>query len=116
VKYRILKIIFLIWVALWVAFLIRELFVKNSVSDYAALLSRPLEGKHSYVTGDRLYDFIILCKKDIPEGATYKIVGVEAGSIEQRRITYYLYPRLESQDPDFIVDASKYELKKVKGQ
>ncbi|MBN2453514.1 MAG: hypothetical protein JXB40_04555 [Candidatus Omnitrophica bacterium] len=108
------KAFFAAWVALWLAFLARELVVKNNIRDYAALLSRDIEGKHAYVTGDKLYAFLDYCKNNIPENGTYSITGMEEGSIERRRAVYYLYPRMESSDPGFIVDISEYALKKAK--
>ena len=106
----ILKIIFAVWIALWIGFFARELFMKNNLRDYSALLSRTLEGKHAYVTGDKLYSFLEYCKKNMPEGATYKIIGVEEGSIERRRAVYYLYPNVEGKNPDFVIDMSQYTL------
>lgn len=131
-KYRILKILFLVWMILWLMFVARELFVKSNIADYRALLSRTLEGKRSYVTGDRLYDFLTFCRKNLPPDAAYELAGVEDGSIEKRRAVYYLYPALESRDPEFILfydiagparggyeksasmDGSRYILKKMK--
>ena len=114
-KNNIFKIAFAVWVVLWAWFLVRELFVKDNIDTYRALLQRPLEGKRSYVTGDRLYEFLMSCKSEMPEGASYKIVGLEDGSIEKRRAVYYLYPHLESNGAGYILDAQKYILKKNDG-
>lgn len=113
-KSILLKILLIVWVVLWAIFFIRELFVKNNARDYAALLSRTLEGKHAYVTGDKLYSFLLRCKKDMPDMAAYKIIGIDEGAIERRRAVYYLYPAIESDKPDFIVDVAQYTLKRVK--
>lgn len=113
-RQNILKIIFIVWVALWIGFFARELFVKKNIQDYSALLSRTLEGKHAYVTGDKLYSFILYCKKNMPDNATYKIVGIDEGSIESRRAVYYLYPAVQSSSPDFIIDAAQFTLNRVK--
>lgn len=113
-KHIILKIFFIAWVALWVGFFARELFVKNNIRDYTALLSRTLEGKHAYMTGDKLYGLLAYCKKNMPDGASYKLVGIEQGAVERARAVYYLYPNIESDKPDFIIDASQYKLKKVR--
>ena len=114
-KYNIIKIIFVVWVALWIGFFARELFVKSNLNDYVTLLSRTLEGKRAYVTGDKLYSFLTYCKNGMPRGATYKIIGMDGGAIESRRAVYYLYPSVSNDNPDFIIDMAQYTLKRTKG-
>ena len=91
------------WVVLWVSFTLRELFVKSNARDYAALFRRSLEGKHAYVTGEDLYRFIAFCRERVPAGSTYKMIGLEDGSIEKPRATYYAYPLIERDDPEYIL-------------
>ena len=112
-KYKILKALFILWIVLWIGFLARELFVKNNIRDYKNLLTRTLEGKHSYVTGDRLYDFLTYCKTMMPENSAYNIVGMDEGALESRKAVYYLYPNVKTADPDFIIDISQYTIKRV---
>lgn len=102
-KHAILKIVFLVWVGLWLIFFARELFVKDNLRDYRALAGRDLDGKRAYVTGERLHAFLNFCKERLPKGATYRLDGIEDGSIEKRRAVYSLYPMLESPDPDYIL-------------
>lgn len=103
-KYRILKLILAIWIMLWLAFTIRGLIKKGNFYDYKILLSRPLEGKRSYVTGDRFYTFLLFCNKNLPRGAGYGWIGIEEGSLDKRRAAYYLYPHLEKTDgAEFIL-------------
>ncbi|MBU0605676.1 MAG: hypothetical protein KKH77_05255 [Candidatus Omnitrophica bacterium] len=109
----ILKILFIVWVVLWIGFLARELFVKNNIRDYKNLLTRTLEGKRSYVTGDRLYDFLTYCKTTMPENSAYNIIGMDEGALESRKAVYYLYPNVKTADPDFIIDISQYTIKRV---
>jgi hypothetical protein len=117
-KYTILKIVFAVWVGLWLFFFARELFIKDNLRDYKALATRDLGGKHAYVTGERLYGFLKLCKDSLPSHATYKLTGIEDGSIEKRRAVYYLYPLVESNDPDFVLvygkTASEDMIKRVR--
>lgn len=131
-RYRIVATLFAVWVILWAAFFARELFVKGAMADYRALLLRTLEGKRSYVTGDRLYEFLIFCRDKAPKGSLYAIEGLDEGSIERRRAAYYLYPLIESPRADLVfvydkvgaartgyeifagLDESRYILKKVK--
>ena len=101
---KILLIVFVTWVALWAIFTARELFIKDNMRDYRALAARSLEGKHSYVAGERLYPFLVFCKANLPAHATYQLAGAEDGSLDKRRSVYYLYPLLEAGSrPDFIL-------------
>ena len=102
-KEKIFRIIILIWIMLWLVFTARELFWKNNLNDYKVLISRSLDGKRSYVTGDRLYEFITFCSSRLPAGATYNFAGIKEGSIEQRRAVYYLYPHIQNNDPEFLL-------------
>lgn len=102
-KYKILKLAFLVWVALWMWFIARELFIKGGIDSYRALFGRPLEEKHSYITGSRLYEFLKFCKAAMPEGSNYKIAGLDASSIEKRRAVYYLYPDIDRDEADYIL-------------
>lgn len=112
--YKILKIVFMVWIALWIMFFARELFIKNNIRDYMALSARDLEGKHAYVMGDKLYGFLAHCKDSLPVNATYNIVGIDEGSIERRRAVYYLYPNIENDNPEFIIDMEQFTMNKVK--
>ena len=103
-KYKILKIVFLVWVIVWIFFIARELFVKDNLSDYRKLLPLSLEGKRSYVTGDSLYEFITFCKKRLPGNITYRLMGLHDDSLAKKRAVYYLYPRLERRKGvDFVL-------------
>ena len=95
---RILKIGFVIWVILWPMFILRELFVKGYFYDYKALISRPLEGKRAYVTGEDFYSFLMFCRRTLRPDAKFTWIGVKKDSIDKRRGEYYLYPRLEEPD------------------
>jgi len=101
-KKIVLHILLAVWIVLWVMFLARELFVKGAFRDYRILAGRTLDGKRSYVTGDSLYGFIEFCRQNIPDRATYAFEGFEDGALDKRRATYYLYPRTETPDPEFI--------------
>ena len=101
--YKILKIVFLVWVALWLSFVARELFRKGYIHDYRELLIRDLDGKRSYVAGDRFYEFILFSKSELPQDATFDMIGVKEGSIDKRRAVYYIYPAMKSDDPDYIL-------------
>lgn len=97
-----LKVIFAAWVTLWLIFAARDMFYKTNFRDYKALISRSLEGKRSYIIGDGLYKFIEFCRKETPEGSAYGLEGIEKGEVDRVRVVYYLYPRIESADHDYI--------------
>ena len=89
---------------LWAWFVVRDLLLKDNLNDYRNLFARSsLEGKHSYVTGDRLYGFITFCAKTMPSGSSYKFAGLEEESIENRRAIYFLYPSIEKNDAEYIL-------------
>lgn len=100
-KYLVLS--FVLCVGLWFFLFARSLFIKGGLGHYKILLSRSAEGKRSYVAGDSLYKFLTFCNNNIPEGASYRLIGPDKESIEKRRAVYYLYPRQERSDPDFIL-------------
>ena len=104
---RIFAALFAAWVVLWLIFAVRELFVKGAARDYAYLLQRSLEGKRAHVTGERLYRFLAFAREVVPEGASYELVGLEEGSLDKRRATYYLYPRVEKPGADFVLVYNK---------
>lgn len=101
----ILRLAFIAWIALWGFFTFREIFLKGSFRDYKVLLSRPLEGKRAYVTGDRLYEFITFCEKNLPQEATYDLKISTKGDIEiaGMRTVYYLYPRIKKEECAFLL-------------
>jgi len=107
-KKSIYRVLLIIWAILWALFTVRELVVKKNMNDYRTLFSLSLENKHAYITGKRLYEFIDFARARLPEGSSYKLIGIENGSIDQRRAVYYLYPRLQKDDADFLLvfDAS----------
>lgn len=102
-KNKIFKLIFTVWVIIWIFLLIRETFVKGSIREYDALLHRSLEGKRAYVTGGRLYEFLDFCNTNLPEGAKYMFLGLEKDSHDKRRAAYYLYPHLEAEEAEFLL-------------
>jgi hypothetical protein len=99
----IFRIIFAVWIFLWIFFLIRP----DKDGQYASLLYLYAHGyneKVSHIIGGQLSDLLIACGRDLPEGATYDIRGFEKFSIDEVRARYYLWPfRKESQDPQFII-------------
>lgn len=88
---------------MWVGFSMRELFGKGQFKEYVKLAGLSLEGKHSHITGKELYELVALANGMLPERASYKLIGLEEGSLEKRRAAYYLYPAVESEDADYLL-------------
>ena len=84
------------------------------VREYA-FLNR--EQKVEHILGDKLYDLLSECKRTIPDNATYKIEG-DLDEHNKYRLRYYLYPRLLSDEPDYVLDVdtqrSYYALRKIR--
>ncbi len=110
------KIVFIIWVFLWIFFLARGL-VKGRFEKYKTLYSLNRDEKLAYILGKELNDFLRLCKEKIPASSTYDIVG-DLDEHDRFRFVYYLYPRLKSEQPDYILKIypkdSKYLLERTK--
>jgi len=103
-KKIIVRLIFVIWIAVWLLYLVKPYFKRDLIGEYKTLLSRPLEGKWSYVTGDELYSFISICRDSMPDKSfTYSMEGLEGDHLGQRRVAYYLYPGISTGDPDYIL-------------
>lgn len=100
---NILKLLFAAWVIIWIFFDMREIFIKNNLRDYKVLVSRSLDGKRSYVTGDRFYEFLTFCNDRLPRGSGYMWVKTDKEDLDRRRATYYLYPNMEREDAPFIL-------------
>ena len=102
-KKSVYRVLLIIWAILWAVFAVRELVVKKNMRDYRALFSMPLEGKRAYITGKKLYEFIDFSNARLPGNASYRLMGVEDGSLDQRRAIYYLYPHIQKDNADFLL-------------
>ena len=102
-KKKIFIVILLVWVALSLSFTARELFRKGQIKVYKKLFSLSLDDKRSLVTGEKLYAFIKFINENLPEGESFKIVGLDEVSHDKKRALYYLYPHLEDEKAGFIL-------------
>lgn len=100
---NIFKILFAAWVLIWIFFTLREITIKNNLKDYKVLISRSLEGKRSYVTGDELYEFLTFCNNKLPPNSSYMWTKTDKEDHYRRRSTYYLYPHLEKDNAGFVL-------------
>ncbi|NQT22636.1 MAG: hypothetical protein HQ579_04260 [Candidatus Omnitrophica bacterium] len=108
-KKNIIKLICIVWVIFWVNFILRELFFKGRLfRDYKELIFKNEELRKSFVYGINFYSLLKLAQKELPESATFSLVGVERLSLDYRRAVYYLYPLLESEKADYLLVYKKY--------
>jgi len=111
------KVVLFIWIFIWVFVFLKNLIYKGYLGDYAELLKRTtLEEKRSYVTGDALYSKLQQFNRNVKEPSTFGYEGIEASSLADRRIRYYLYPHLKSDNPDYLIifDGKRFYTKKAK--
>ncbi|MFH1552512.1 MAG: hypothetical protein ABID83_02585 [Candidatus Omnitrophota bacterium] len=102
-KRNIFKTIFAVWIVLWIFFLIRE-DKDGQYRSLGYLYTHGYNDKVRYVLGDELYDFLIFCRQQIPEGSSYELVGFKKFSIYEVRARYFLWPlRHVKEDPDFKI-------------
>ena len=91
------------WIAIWVNFIARDLFVKGYFKEYATLALQKSQGKASFTYGKRLFDFLNFCKESLPQSADYDFVGIKEPSIAGRRAIYYLYPHVKKRNARFLL-------------
>ena len=110
-KKNILRAIFAVWIVLWVLFLVRE----GKDGQYSALkylYTHSYGDKVRYVTGDKLYDFLVFCRQNIPKGSTYELAGFERFSIGKVRARYFLWPlKGVGENADFKILYGKKDVK-----
>lgn len=118
INYRsIFRILFYIWIILWLNFIARDLIKKRYFNDYRILLSCDEASKRSYIYGDDLFEFIDFCKDALPKSSNYNFISLEKPylesidleepSLEYRRAIYYLYPHIKKKKADFLLVFNK---------
>jgi len=98
---KLWKIIFIIWIAFWLLFLVRG-FAKGEFEDFIALYRLNAAEKNFYILGEDLALFLDVCKNKIPETGRYKIIG-DIDEHDRFRLIYHLYPRQESEEPQYLL-------------
>ena len=102
-RLMILRIILVVWIAIWLLYLIRPYFKKDLMGKYRTLISRPLEGKRSFATGDELYGFMTDCRDSIlDERFTFSVAGLDDDALARCRLAYYLYPAVSIDDAEYV--------------
>ncbi|RKY42848.1 MAG: hypothetical protein DRP85_01415 [Candidatus Makaraimicrobium thalassicum] len=90
-KGKILKLIFAVWLILWILFLLRE-DKDGQYRSLGYLYAHPYSGKVGYLMGDELYDFLVFCRQHIPGGSTCELLGFKRFSISEMRARYFMWP------------------------
>jgi len=98
-----IKLLAALWVVIWMNFILRDLTLGKKFSEYSSLLRRDAEQRRSLIYGDELYSFLNFSSGNVPSGASYELAGLDPFSLEYRRAAYYLYPRVPSGSPDYIL-------------
>ncbi len=102
-KTNIFKLILTVWLVLWLFFLIRE-DKDNQYQSLGYLYTHGYDEKIEYLLGGELYDFLVFCRGNMPEGSTYEILGFEKFSIKEVRARYFMWPlKSVGEDPDFKI-------------
>lgn len=97
------KFFLVLWVVLWIWFNIRPFLKKDLSCKYKKLIAATsYEEKKKIITGSQLYEFILFVEKELPQQATYQMVGLE-GSIHSARVVYFLYPRIVKKNPEYLI-------------
>lgn len=108
---RSIKIIFSVWIIIWISFTLRPLFKEGYLKQYLSLIGKSLEERRAYIYGEDLYKFLNYCLKNLPIPSTYRLVGVKSDSIDYVRAIYYLYPHLKTEEHQFILVYGIYDFK-----
>jgi len=100
---KVCMIVLIMWCVLWIFFLFRE----DKSGQYGLLVKFYKAAgyeKYQLIYGKDLYDFLLFCKKEIPEGSTYCLKNFDDFDVKKVRSQYLLWPlRATKVDPDFII-------------
>jgi hypothetical protein len=103
-RMRLTRLILQVWVIVWVLFLVRPFSLhKSSLLEYLELAKGDFETRRRIAYGTDFCRFLNFCKARIPGDSRFQLVGFERESVDRVRAYYYLYPRLSSQKPDYIL-------------
>jgi hypothetical protein len=106
-KENFLKLVFAVWLTLWVFFLVRE-DKDGQYKTLKFLYTHNTEEKTGYIMGEELYGFLLFCRDNVPAGSTYELTGFKKFSIDEVRARYFLWPlRNTSENPDFKIVYSR---------
>ncbi len=102
---RLWKIVFAVWLFMWVLFIVRGL-VKGDYVKLKKLIRATHTEKLEYIMGEKLTRFLDILKNNIPSESTFVLEG-SLSEHDKLRLAYYLYPRIESPNPDYLIKVDK---------
>ena len=113
---KVWKIVFIIWVTIWLLFLVRG-FAKGEFEKFKTLCFADRVAKLDYILGRELNVFLETCLKEMPTDTTFAFKS-DLEEHDRFRLIYYLYPRLESENPEYVLNiytgTGHYEMRKLK--
>lgn len=108
-KETFLKLVFTVWLVLWLFFLFRE-DKEGQYRSLEYLYTHSHNERVRYLMGNELYDFLNFCKKNMPEASSYELAGIENLSIDRVRARYFLWPlKNVAENADFKIVYGKDE-------
>ncbi|MBF0493795.1 MAG: hypothetical protein HQL28_01530 [Candidatus Omnitrophica bacterium] len=103
-KNNILKLLMTVWVILWVVFVIRESKHGQYETLFKLYKTPSPELKMRELYGGELYDFLVFCSRNIPQGSTYELIGFPKYALNEVRARFFLWPlRQDKKSPDYKV-------------
>jgi hypothetical protein len=99
-----LRITLKLWILLWLFFLLwPNARNRNLWLEYATLIRSDVETRRAVSYGRDFFEFLEFCKRSLPAGSTFRLVGVTSQDIARVRALYYLYPCLQSESPQYTL-------------
>src|SRR5215471_11781134 len=101
---RLANLAIWLWLAVWIILLAKAIVGDRAgVHETLQLLWETPEARRRQSYGEELYEFSQLCRRTLPETARFEIVGLERGSQDHSRLVYLLYPRVLSEQPEYLL-------------
>lgn len=102
-KNKIFKIIFIVWIILWVFFLIRE-DKDGQYKSLKYLYTHDNTDRTRYVIGGKLYDLLVFCRYHMHAGSTFELTGFKKFSIYEVRARYFMWPlKSVAENGDYLI-------------
>jgi hypothetical protein len=113
---RIGRVVFAVWVVVWfLLFSQQVLWSRKFIDRCQRLIRSNPEERRAEAYGEDYYAFLRFCRANLPQNATFQLVGPPEWSVDRVRAHYFLYPSLISEKPEFILvyKTPAFQAKKV---
>ncbi len=101
---RPLRIILSLWIPVWAFYWIWPVVKRpDRLTRNLALISTDSDGRRAIAFGENFHRFLRFCDEKLPPQSSFRLVGVDKSSIDRARALYFLYPRLASTEPEYIL-------------